>query len=322
MLSQSRKHRSISGSGKSNRHVHFIGDDRRKSAGSLGSYIAGAGPGQKRYSASTNLRAHDDFRTDGELNAEKARADRYLDMMDSIRYKYFKDLINVRAYAEQLERQLGLGAINKRPRQLNQAVEEVLIKNVQFFDQTEGIDLTPKNKELLNDKLQKLAKDFNERLIKLSLQNHLLSAQITKYKILNEDLPEGQKAAFDISEIETSQMIKKLLVVSDDAQDIWYHFNAQQPGFFIKVIMDEYGVDKHFARKVLDDFEEQAARMKNEFELQMKTVGKGYQDQIQALTQRNHELAREVSSIKLQLGPALAALKDRVEAELLTRFDR
>lgn len=90
-------------------------------------------------------------------------------------------------------------------------------------------------------------------------------------------------------------MVKKLLVVSDDAQDIWYHFNAQQPGFFIKVIMEEYGIDKHFARKVLDDFEEQAAVMKNEFDLQMKTVGKGYQDQIQALTQRNHELADQVS---------------------------
>ena len=62
--------------------------------------------------------------------------------------------------------------------------------------------------------------------------------------------------------------------------------------------------------------------MKVDFEAQMKTVAKGYRDQIQALTQRNHELTREVSSIKLQLGPALAALKDKVEEELLVRFDR
>ena len=39
----------------------------------------------------------------------------------------------------------------------------------------------------MNDKLSKLVKDFNDRLIKLSLQNHLLCAQIKKFKILNED---------------------------------------------------------------------------------------------------------------------------------------
>ena len=38
-------------------------------------------------------------------------------------------------------------------------------------------------------------------------------------------------------------MVKKLLVVSDDPADIWFHFNIQQPGFFQKVIMNEYGLD-------------------------------------------------------------------------------
>lgn len=42
-------------------------------------------------------------------------------------------------------------------------------------------------------------------------------------------------------------MIKKLLVVSDDPADIWYHFNLQQPGFFYQVVMDEYGVDRNFS---------------------------------------------------------------------------
>ena len=64
------------------------------------------------------------------IGAEKARADKYLDMMDSIRYKYFKDLVNVRAYAENLENQLKIGAINRRPRDLNQSIEEIVIKNI------------------------------------------------------------------------------------------------------------------------------------------------------------------------------------------------
>lgn len=176
MISRAKSNRSVSGHGKSKRNVHVIGNDDRRSAASLGSYIADASQGQQRQSTSTGLRRPREGPSEEDVIAEKARADKYLDMMDSIRYKYFKDLINVRAYAEKLEHQLGIGAINKRPRQLNQSIEEVLIKNVQFFDQTEGIDLTATNKELLNDKLQKLAKDFNERLIKLSLQNHLLSA--------------------------------------------------------------------------------------------------------------------------------------------------
>lgn len=115
-------------------------------------------------------------------------------------------------------------------------------------------------------------------------------------------------------------MVKKLLVVSDDAYDIWYHFNLQQPGFFIKVIMDEYGIDKNFSRKVLDDYDEQVEALQAEFDLQIRTISKGYQDQIQALTQRNHELIRDVSSLKLQLGPALDALRAKIDTDLLARF--
>ena len=65
---------------------------------------------------------------------------------------------------------------------------------------------------MLNSKLEALARDFNERLIKVSIQNHLLKSQITKYRILNDyfdwDIP------FLISEIDTPSMIKKLLVVT------------------------------------------------------------------------------------------------------------
>ena len=50
--------------------------------------------------------------------------------MDELRMNYFKDLLNVRSYAEQLERHLKIGNVNQRPRQLNLSVEEVTIKNV------------------------------------------------------------------------------------------------------------------------------------------------------------------------------------------------
>ena len=68
------------------------------------------------------------------LNAEKARADRYQETMDSIRVNFYKEVINVRAYAEGLENQLKIGAINRRPKYLNQSIEEITIKNIQFFD--------------------------------------------------------------------------------------------------------------------------------------------------------------------------------------------
>lgn len=153
-------------------------------------------------SEALNRDALEDAEGKEKINEEKARADKYLDMMDELRFKYFKDIINVRSYAESLENKLRIGAANRRPKQLNQSIEEVTIKNIQFFDQTEGIELNENNKMLLNDKLNALTQDFNERLVKLSLQNHLMNAQITKYKILKAE-SDGSKHQFCFDDITT-----------------------------------------------------------------------------------------------------------------------
>lgn len=71
-------------------------------------------------------------------------------------------------------------------------------------------------------------------------------------------------------------MVKKLLVVSDDPADIWYHFDMQQPGFFYKVVMNEYGVDQDFSRKVLEDFREEIKQLQVDFENQLSVDSEGY----------------------------------------------
>ena len=329
ILKEKKANRSISenkkygmGSRRQSRNVHIMGSNQHRSTSSLGSYIAGINHKQhKRKSASSSVEDLKECYDESEINVEKERADKYRNMMDQLRYKYFKDLINVRAYAEKLESQLKIGAANKRPKELNQSIEEVLIKNIQLFDSTEGIDLGNTNKELLNDKIQRLARDFNERLIKLSLQNHLLRAQITKYRILNENPAGGQKAVFDINDIDTASMVKKLLVVSDDAQDVWYHFNAQQPGFFLRVLMEEYGIDQSFSKKVMKDFHEQAKDMQERFDEQLREVSHGFQTQIAALTLRNQELIKEAAATRLKIGPAIDALRDKIHKQLLKSYD-
>lgn len=69
----------------------------------------------------------------------------------------------------------------RRKLQNSESVQNSIIKNVQFFDQTEGLELTNHDKELLNSKMKKITDAYNERLVKMAIQVHFLSAQIKKY---------------------------------------------------------------------------------------------------------------------------------------------
>ena len=52
----------------------------------------------------------------------------------------------------------------------------IIMRDVRFFDATDGLELNDEVKDLLNNKLYKNFKEFNERLIKISIRNALMSA--------------------------------------------------------------------------------------------------------------------------------------------------
>lgn len=71
----------------------MIGGEDKRGTTMLSSYI----------SETLNGDILDDSASKEMIAAERARADRYMDMMDQLRSNYFKDLMNVRGYAENLE---------------------------------------------------------------------------------------------------------------------------------------------------------------------------------------------------------------------------
>ena len=73
----------------------------------------------------------------------------------------------------------------------------IIMRDVRFFDATDGLELNDEIKELLNYKLYKNFKEFNERLIKISIRNALMSAQIKKFKAIHQDTLDGITIGFD-----------------------------------------------------------------------------------------------------------------------------
>jgi chromosomal replication initiation ATPase DnaA len=64
-------------------------------------------------------------------------------------------------------------------------LSSIIMRDVRFFDGTEGLELSDEVRELLNNKLYRNFKEFNERLIKLSIRNALMSAQIKKFRAIH-----------------------------------------------------------------------------------------------------------------------------------------
>ena len=51
-----------------------------------------------------------------------------------------------------------------------------------------------------------------------------------------------------------ASMVEKLLIVTDNARDIWTAFEDYQRGFFTKVLQEEYSIGDNYSAKVIDDF--------------------------------------------------------------------
>ncbi len=53
-------------------------------------------------------------------------------------------------------------------------------------------------------------------------------------------------------------MIQKLFIVSNDPEIIWKEINLQNPGFFVEVIKQEFGIADGFSKKIYEDFAAQS----------------------------------------------------------------
>ena len=53
-------------------------------------------------------------------------------------------------------------------------------------------------------------------------------------------------------------MIQKLFIVSNDPEIIWKEINLQNPGFFVEVIKQEFGIADGFSKKIHEDFSAQS----------------------------------------------------------------
>lgn len=102
-------------------------------------------------------------------------------------------------------------------------ISGIIMRDVRFFDATDGLELNDEVKEVLNHKLYKNFKDFNERLIKISIRNVLMSAQIKKFRAIHLDNENSISIGFD--ELNPKSMVQKLFIVSNDPDIIWKEIN-------------------------------------------------------------------------------------------------
>ena len=97
--------------------------------------------------------------------------------------------------------------------------EARIVKTTHFFDSTEQLELSlnDQTKELLNRKLDNMAKEYTRKLEVLRDANQKYFMQIMKFKLLNE-------AEVNFEDMKADEMVKRLLIVSTDPNEIWESF--------------------------------------------------------------------------------------------------
>ena len=180
--------------------------------------------------------------------------------VEKLRIGYFKEITKHEHFAHKLEMQLKVERSSKESQNDSIGIykseslkhfnldEETSIRNVHYFDGTEDLELNENIKNLLNSKLKKAENEFNQKLKHLKDTNNEQFLQIRKFKVLNKE------SGIKYEEMNASKMVEKLLVVTEDAKQVWKAFDEFSPGFFTKVIQEIYSIGDNFSKKMRDDF--------------------------------------------------------------------
>ena len=83
-------------------------------------------------------------------------------------------------------------------------------------------------------------------------------------------------AAFSFKEMNASGMVEKLLIVTDDPKEIWKAFELVSPGFFTKVLQEEYSIGDGFVDKVIDDFNFEIKKVKDDLDERIDEMRKAF----------------------------------------------
>lgn len=147
--------------------------------------------------------------------------------------------------------------------------DETVIRNIHYFDSTEDLELNENLKTLLNNKLTTVSNEYTRKLKHLNELNNTQYKQILKYRVLND-------AAFSFKEMNASGMVEKLLIVTDDPKEIWKAFELVSPGFFTKVLQEEYSIGDGFVDKVIDDFNFEIKKVKDDLDERIDEMRKAF----------------------------------------------
>ena len=107
-------------------------------------------------------------------------------------------------------------------------------------------------------------------MLQLNTLNKSLRAKIDKFKILTDGFEDMEgRLSIAMSEVNTAAMVTKVLVVCDDAEEIWKEFNNIRPGLFTSVLQEEFGVGGNFTNKVIADFNQEISALQRTHEKQL-----------------------------------------------------
>ena len=141
----------------------------------------------------------------------------------------------------------------------------MIIRQIHFFDGTEDIELNPDLRDLLNHKLKSISTEFTQKMRHLENLNNEYHLQILRYKILTE-------GGFTYEEMNPSSIVEKLLVVCNDAREVWDAIEQRQPGYFVPILQEEYRIGDDFSNKVIQDYRKEISTLMLDNEKRMEEL--------------------------------------------------
>jgi len=69
-----------------------------------------------------------------------------------------------------------------------------------------------------------------------------------------------------------SSIIEKLLVVCNDAREVWDAIEQRQPGYFVPILQEEYQIGDDFSSKVIQDYRKEISTFISDNEKRMEEL--------------------------------------------------
>lgn len=131
----------------------------------------------------------------------------------------------------------------------------------------------------------------------------------------------SEKGGMVLEEVNADSIVKKLLIVNDNPDDIWNAIETNIPGFFERILMKKYNLGPQFLQQLQEEFKEQVQQVEQEWKKKLYLTKDNFEQQLKIVNNALLEAEAQLKAVRLENVLQIEIVSEMIEQKLFNKKD-